>query len=813
MFSLREYREPTNRLPDYLPWAAIIAPGVVLQKDCALQKTIGFRGHDLASASPEQLLASVAKFNNALKRLGSGWSIHVEAQRFKSDGFPESDWKSFAAEMLENERREQFSKKGHYESRYFLTFTWKMPNDKAQLMERLFYKDESGTKSDSVEQDLEHFQRTVNEITDIMSGVFEEVHALDDDETLTYLHSTVSTNWHKVKAPQTPMYLDALLPDQPLSVGETCLLGDYYIPTCTFTGFPTTTFPGILDDLNHLNIEYRWTVRFICLGKLDAEKEVKRYRQRWWQGRKGLLTLLKEGFAGAETALVNTDAENKASDADTALQEIGDDVQAFGYTTCAVTVWHKDAELATRQMQSVMRVIQSRGFTVKEERFNNVQAWLGSLPGNVYANVRRPLIGTLNLAHMMPLSAIWAGDQENTHLKEQFDSGLPHIMCSTTGDTLFRLHLAVGDVGHTLIVGATGSGKSTLTNMLALQWLRYPEAQVVIFDKDKSARCATLAVGGQYYEPGGENAPLAFQPLAHVDEAAERAWAAEFIANLLDHQNFLITPEIRKEIDGALQSLSGSEKQYRTLTGFCNHCVSNGIKDALLPYLEGGVYGGLFDASEDGLRDGFWQMIEMGALMNLSDHARIPAMQYLFHRIERRFDGRPTILIIDEAWLFLSHPLFMQRIQSWLKTLRKKNVYVVFATQEIADAADSPIMPTILSACHTKIYLPDEEALTPAMKQAYLNFGLSETEVHLLSRAQKKRDYYYRSVKGCRMFSLDMGSVALAFCAMTKPDDQKFMDWLERTVEPEAYPLEMLKYKGIELIENMPFGSRKKEEV
>jgi type IV secretion system protein VirB4 len=105
MLSLREYREPTSRLPDYLPWAALVAPGVVLQKDAILQKTIAFRGPDLASSGDAELVGAVARLNNALKRLGSGWALFVEAQRFESNAYPSSSWKAPAAWIFDLERR------------------------------------------------------------------------------------------------------------------------------------------------------------------------------------------------------------------------------------------------------------------------------------------------------------------------------------------------------------------------------------------------------------------------------------------------------------------------------------------------------------------------------------------------------------------------------------------------------------------------------------------------------------------------------------------------------------------------------------
>jgi len=184
--------------------------------------------------------------------------------------------------------------------------------------------------------------------------------------------------------------------------------------------------------------------------------------------------------------------------------------------------------------------------------------------------------------------------------------------------------------------------------------------------------------------------------------------------------------------------------------------------------------------------------------MSLGEAALIPALEYLFHRVEQRFDGRPTLMIVDEAWLFLGHPVFAGRLQAWLKTLRKKNVYVVFATQEVADASRRPdLMSTILSACQTKIFLPDDEALTPAVAEAYQRFGLTLAEIAILSKAQKKRDYYYRSAKGRRLFQLGLGPATLAFVAMSSEADQRFLDELTSSRPPDEYPRALLEHRGV----------------
>jgi type IV secretion system protein VirB4 len=800
MINLKQYRQPKDRLPDFLPWAALIAPGVVLQKDSIFQKTYAFRGPDLGSSTRSELVSTVARLNNALKRLGSGWSLFIEAQRFPTAHYHHADFSSPAAALLDRERMAQYTTYGaHFESAYYVTFVWRLPSESGKKVSGVFYNDPE-SKSDAAienERDLEFFVKSVREIADLMAGVFVEVRELNDDETLTYLHSTISTNRHPVIAPEIPMYLDAFLPDMALTNGDIPMLGESFIPTITFTGFPAVSFPGILDELNHLEIEYRWTTRFICMDKTDAQKELTKYRRQWWGKRKSLISMLKEEATKEPAALVDTDAANKAADSDAALQELGDDLLAFGFMTCTVTVNHTDFQEAMRRIRRVKQVIQSKGFTVKDETLNSFDAWLGSLPGHVYANIRRPIISTISLAHMMPISAIWAGAAENDHLKEVCGTGQYHMMCSTTGSTPFRFNLNVGDVGHTLVIGPTGAGKSTLLSMMALQFLRYPKAQVIIFDKDRSSRAATIAVNGSFYEPGGENAPLAFQPLAEIDTPADKIWAAEFVLLLLKEQKVQENPMLKKEIDKAIDALVTYDKAERTLTVFSDMVQSKEVRDAIRPYCIDGNYGQIFDSGEQIPIDGFWMNLEMNALMSMNQEAVIPALFYLFHLVEKRFDGRPTLLVLDEAWLFLRHPVFMAQLQNWLKTLRKKNVYVVFATQEVADAANSPIMATILSACHTKIYLPDEEALTPAMHETYTRFGLSGAEIQLLASLQAKRDYYYRSVIGHRVFSLNMGPVALTFAAMSSPDDQKALNEIEKNFPAEQRAAAMLRHRGL----------------
>jgi len=593
---------------------------------------------------------------------------------------------------------------------------------------------------------------------------------LDDRETLTFLHSTVSTKRQTVRVPETPIYLDAVLADEPVTGGLEPRLGTHHLRTLTITGFPTATFPGVLDDLNRLAFPYRWSTRAIMLDKTDATKVLTKIRRQWFAKRKSVAAILKEVMTNEASTLLDSDAANKAADADLALQELGSDMIGQAYVTATVTVWDEDAGMAAEKLRLVEKAIQGRDFTVITERMNALEAWLGGLPGHLYANVRQPPVSTLNLAHMIPLSAVWAGPEWDEHFRAE-----PLFYGRTEGSTPFRFALHVGDVGHTLIVGPTGAGKSVLLALMALQFRRYARAQIFAFDFGGSIRAAATAMGGDWQdlgrglhdEPGG---PVSLQPLAGVDDPAERNWAAEWLAAILTGEGVAVDPQVKEHLWSALGSLGTAPVAERTLTGLAVLLQSRDLKQALAPYCVGGPYGRLLDGEQEDLGTTPVQAFETEGLAGSG--AAPAVLSYLFHRIEGRLDGSQTLIIIDEGWLVLDSPAFAQQLREWLKTLRKKNASVVFATQSLADIETSSIAPAIVESCPTRIFLPNERAVEPQIATIYRRFGLNDRQIEILARATPKRDYYCQSRRGNRLFELGLGEVALAFAAASSKTDQ-----------------------------------------
>ncbi len=796
MLDLRSYRDTNAKLADWLPWAGLVAPGVVLNKDGAFQRTLQFRGPDLDSSTEAELMGAARRLDNALKRLGSGWCLHMEARRAPAGTYPDATWPEALSWLIDEERRQAFEAAGQrFESRYFLTLTFLPPSEgKGRLEAALF--DSTGPKTIDYRACLDQFVAETNTILDLLDLVFAEARFLDDEETLTFLHGAISDRPHRVAVPHVPFHIDTLIADAPLLGGTQPMLGAKHLRVVSVRAYVSETEPGLLDALNRVPIGYRWVTRYLPLDREDARREIEKIRKRWFSKRKGLLTLLREALFREEAALIDNDAGAQAEDADLALQELQGQGCGAGFVTLTITIAEESEANANEAVRLVQQAADGLGFVTAIESINAVEAWLGSLPGQAYADLRRPLLLTPSLANILPLSAVWAGEAENRHFARPGAPASALMMAATDGATPFRLNLHHGDVGHTLIVGPTGAGKSVLLGALAAQWRRYPNSQVFVLDAGRSVRALTLGLGGAFIDLMEEGEGIAFQPLGDCDQPAARAWARDWLIDIFTRAKADIDPTRRDEIWRALGVLGGRAREERTLSVLAGLLQDHELRQALEPHTHDGPYGRLLDASADPTLDRDVIAFEMGELLRAGD-ALAALLPVLVRALERRFDGRPTLLILDEAWAYLRDGAFASQIQAWLKTLRKRNVAVVFATQELADVEGSGIAATIAEACPTRIFLANDRAREPRTAQFYAGLGLNTRQIQLIAEAAPKRDYYVQTRKGARLIDLDLGAAALAFLGASRPEDHAAIDRTLKDAGTQRFAEAWLRARGL----------------
>jgi type IV secretion system protein VirB4 len=799
-FSVAGVKNPL--LSDLLPWGFMLEPGLIVNKDGSFQTTIGFRGPDLDSSSSQQLMAARAQMNNALRRLGSSWCLHIEARRHGAPGYPQSSFSDLYSAILDEERRQAFEKRQvpAFESEYFLTFTYMPPDENIGRAEAAFIENQKRTSQDAAYvAEKQRFLDTVRALTAILEAVMPFAAPLTAEQTLTYLHDCVSDRHFPVAMPDIPFGLDVILGGTRLVGGFEPQLGREHLRVVGVNGFVGATIPGLLDGLNQLPFGYRWVSRWVPLDKQDANKVLGRLRQQWLSKRKGMATLIRETIINQESRLEDSDAVNKSDEVNTAMQVLGADLASFGYYTPVIVLTDTNLQRLDVKVRAVQQLLDQIGLVSTRETTNAVEAWLSSLPGHVYANCRRPMVNSQNLADLMPLSAIWAGPERNEHLR-----GPTLMVTHTSGSTPFRLSLHQGDVGHTMIVGPTGAGKSVLLNFAAMQFRRYPGAQVFFFDKGSSARCATHFVGGDFYALGANTgeamAGTVFQPLADIVDETDRIWASEWIAGLIQREGVGVTPELKREIWDTLTTLASRPQKQRTLTLMRTLLQHEAAKAALEPFTERGPYGDLLDSDNTQLSDSDWQTFEMEALFGRPP-AIAPTLDYLFHRLEKRFTSRPTMLVLDEAWLFLDDPMFAGKIREWLKVLRRRNVSVIFASQSLDDVGKSKIASALIENCPTRIFLPNDRALEPQTRKLYEDFGLSNRQIEIISQAVPKAQYYYQSRSGNRLFELGLSRLALTIVGSSSRSDLNLMDEIIAKVGMAGFADAFLQAKGLSVDE------------
>lgn len=804
MFNLSEYRKSETSLLDYLVWAALIDDGVVLNKTGSFQKTYLLMGQDLDVAEEYDINLLCQRLNNCLKRIGDGWAIFYDVDRSKSISYPLSQFPDKVSLLIDEERRYQFEEYGNFfETNVYLTLVWLPPSISAKKTEGWFINQSRG--NDYGAQALEQFKKESSKIAEMLKNIFIQVKALNGEETLSYLHQTVSTKKHPVNVPDNPMYLDYLLADQPVTGGFNPKVGDHHLKILTIRYFPGESMSELLGDLSSLDMSFRWTTRWIALGKEEGKKEIKKHRGRLFSKRLDLWNMIGGAFGVQlkEKSQISSDADDKAMEMSLAEKWLEGDLLSYGYYTTTIQVVDTDPVQAHENITKIETFINNKGFTCVVETKNAIEAWLGSLPGNTYANVRRPMLNSANLSHLLSLSNPWVGQCENKHLKKTSGEGAPLMLTQTIGNTPWRAVFHCHDVGHTMIVGPTGRGKSTFLMMSAFQFLRYPNSRVIIFDKGYSALVSTYSVkGGMHYDLGGELSgnSFALQPLSQLETEEDIRWAQEWVESLLENFGCHLTPKKSNAIANALRFLSKSSSGKRTMTSLRAYLMDSELQEVMLPFVGNGPYANLLDGDKDIDIESNWICFEMSSLMANSRKVLVPVLSALFRKLKKQFVGNPTKVILDEFWEYIDDPYFVKMARSWLKTERKNNVSIWMATQTLSDAINAEnkqILSSLLEDVPNRVFLPNSAIKTPKVKELYESFGLNESKIDIIEKAIEKRHYFYDSVEGTRLFDLAIGPVGLAFSASSGVESARNAHEIYLNYGNDGFASQWLSQKGL----------------
>ena len=586
---------------------------------------------------------------------------------------------------------------------------------------------------------------------------------------LVFLKYSCGTEQQPFKCPEKGIAnVSSFISTKTLDKGKPMQLGDEYVQMMTINDFPFQTYSCILTGMLTLPFPFRWTTRWIPYNNKESQDKAAKLRQQFRAGQKSFKSAMYEASSGKESQNVNTQAVTDTNAVEEVLVNLSKG-ETLGMMTSTIGLVDKNVSRLKERVQRAHEVLASAGFdAIDESPLSNFDAWRSSLPGDSLSGRRRPLVTASNLSDIVPFTSVYHGLPYNKYIARLTGCAWPMMMGKLSTQEVFYLNLNGGteeDIGHTFIIGSTGGGKSVFLSLMASQWSRYPHSRVILFDKDMSFKNICERSGGAIYNPAADDSPLRFMPLSKIKSKPSEA--IEWLEVATESAKVPVTPDISKDFKAVVESW---DDRAPTITRFVTKLRGYNQDCAAIPALE--KYSGtgnlavLFGGEEDTFNNasfGQKTMIEMGSLMALGDEAVFPALQFIFSRIDELFDTdpEPTLLIMDEAWLFINHPLFRRKIKEWLKTLRKKRVFVILAVQNIGDVDDPE---EFLTSCHTRIYLANPELKgegTPSIKEAYKRIGVSEAEMEIIGNARRKRDYFIQQQEGSALVDFLVDSYQL----------------------------------------------------
>lgn len=756
-----------TRVSDYLPYEELYADGDILTKDWGLMRCYRVTYPDTSTSDMEagrvsELVSQMYRSFSLFKSEGRAayWFITLRVPRsLRIDPrFSGAMNMTDADREIEDERVSVFSDsdKNNENVTYACCKVSPMRPDASNggLSQR------SRNRAESVFRQFEAMLGTI--------GAHPRKLTTDDTDPdtniMSFLKHVTGPDTGEFRCPRNGMgKLSSFISALPLENGRPMKLGEKYIQNLTINAFPSETYPDILVALETLPFCFRWTTRWLPLCNYDSQEEAKKMRTNFRTGTKSMKTMVYEAATGNETDVTETQAVVDVGDMEEVLIDLSHG-ETLGRLTSVITLTADSIEELDREKKMVKMCINHEGFDfIEEGPESNFAAWLSSLPGDSSSNPRQPFVTSANLSHIVPFTDVYHGSDVNEFMKRICGNGFPHAIGKLVTNEPFYLNLngRSGDTGHTMIIGETGSGKSVMLSFLASQWMRYPGSRVILFDKDLSFEPICRSTGGSIYTPLGEDDSTQFMPLSRMVEHTHSDEVLTWLECLLEAQNIPYDAAVSKDFDDIIHSWGNLpptlENFYTQLRGYN---PSSPALPAIRRVIDDPGLSRLFGGTEDSFsRKSFTRktMIEMGPLMNRGTIAILPALQFIFSRMDNLFDSdpKPTLLIMDEAWRFMMHRFFRTKIKEWLKTLRKKNVFVIFAFQNIGDIDD---IEEFLTSCHTVIYLPNRNARpdgSAAIREKYSRLGLKDGEIDVIGNATEKKHYYIRQ---------DEGSALVDFC-------------------------------------------------
>lgn len=512
------------------------------------------------------------------------------------------------------------------------------------------------------------------------------------------------------------VHLDYFMVDSALTCHRDHLEVDqYYVKVLSMKEPPSHTFAHMLEDWYNIPCEFISCLEWRRIPSERMRRDVKSRRRHFFNQRTSLRSEAFSTEAVPESAkLVDTSADVTVHQLGDAMAQIEVHGHVFGECSLTMVLYDLNARTVEHAAAETMKVLATHDGACVEETYNILNAWLGVLPGNHQYNLRRLAILDSNVADLSFLFTLDKGAA--TEAWATFE---------TTTCTPYALSLRDGDVGHTLITGMTGGGKSFAVNYLMTQAQRF-HPMTVIFDIGHDYRKLATLFGGSYLEVGANNSGVHLNPFTLEPTSENLNFLHRWVKVLLGE----VTPPQDVEVYEAIVNLYVIDPSQRRLFTLAN-MLPRALTQRLSKWIGSGQYGGVFDdpSADDTLSVQRFQVFEFEAMLDFPD-LMDPLLFYILHRVNAQIGTGLTLCVMDEAWKFITHPLLREYVREALKTWRKKNASMILSTQSIEDFKSQELLRTVIESCPTKLFLVNPDFNRARYAEL---FQLSEMDIELLA--------------------------------------------------------------------------------
>lgn len=739
--SNREYPES-----EFIPYSCHYDDNTIITKSGHLLQVIKIDGLAFETADEDYLGFRKNLRNTLLRSIAkSRTGLYVHTIRRKQNVYPEGKFNPGFSHQLNDAWREKHSRLKLFVNDFYLTIIQKPQRDQLGRVRYLFnrFSKEKNQKSQDENLKAAHkdltaiSQRILANLKDYgprLLGMVENGKGVFS-EPAEFFSLLVNLEVRKIQAPQ--MGLDHFLPYKRLLFGKDAFevrgcRGSKVGAILSIKEYPEESRVGMLDNFLEIPTEFILTQSFLFTDRQAALGKIQT------QQRKMIQT--------EDLAVSQIEQMNEALD-DASSGRIG-----FGRHHLTAMVCAEDLKQLDKALAEVEAAFLNLGIVAVREDINLEPCFWAQLPGNFPFMAREAMISTANFAGFASLHNYPCGKIRENHW------GPAVTVLETVSGTPYFFNFHRQDVGHTTIIGPTGTGKSVLLNFLLTQTLKF-RPKIFFFDKDRGAEVFIRALCG-VHSTLGLSQPSGFNPLKLPDTQENRAFLSDWLQILLTAHGEGFDSSHEARIQEAIEGNYRLDPENRTLENLAPFLGIGGpgtLSDRLANWYGKGPRANLFANQDDHLKfDQNLFCFEMGEI--LEDKTSLPAvLTYLFHRINFELNGDPTIIVLEEGWKLLDNPFFAPRIKDWLQTIRKRNGFVIFLTPNIESAFKSGIGDALVQQSATSIFLPNHKATHEGYCEA---FKLSDREFELVKTLDPQdRCFLIKHGKDSVLAKLDLGGM------------------------------------------------------